>query len=102
MSACDPLIQAERRFNATLSGSKQVGLFPCRGPVVPCRTLPPVSATRDGTVKSAFTPYDERLSLRTKALARQGSIDFSLCPGNPHQRNRPAQTEVFTTSSGTD
>jgi len=44
MSACDPLIQAERRFNAILSGSKQVGLFPCRGPAAPCRTLPPVSA----------------------------------------------------------
>jgi len=27
-------------------------LFPCRGPVVPCRTLPPVSAACNGTVKS--------------------------------------------------
>jgi hypothetical protein len=35
----------------TRSQSKQVGLFPCRGPVVPCRTLSLVSATCNGTVK---------------------------------------------------
>jgi hypothetical protein len=34
-----------------LSESKQVGLFPCRGPVVPCRTLFLVWATCRGTVK---------------------------------------------------
>jgi hypothetical protein len=28
-----------------------VGFFPCRGSVVPCRTLSPVSATCDGAVK---------------------------------------------------
>jgi hypothetical protein len=38
----------------TLSLSKQVGLFPCRGPVAPCRTLPVVSATCHGTVKPGF------------------------------------------------
>jgi hypothetical protein len=30
-------------------------MFPCRGPVVPCRTLPTVSATRGGGVKPGFT-----------------------------------------------
>jgi hypothetical protein len=34
--------------------SKQVGLFPCRGSVVPCRTLSVVSATCHGTVKPGF------------------------------------------------
>ena len=38
-------------MQSTLSQSKQVGLFPCRGPVVPCRTLSVVSATCHGTVK---------------------------------------------------
>jgi hypothetical protein len=38
----------------TLSQSKQVGLFPCRGWVVPCRTLLLVSATCRGTVKPGF------------------------------------------------
>ena len=41
-------------MQSTLSESKQVGLFPCRGPVVPCRTLSLVSATCDGTVKPGF------------------------------------------------
>src|SRR6516162_9057937 len=54
MSARDPLIQAERRCEARNLGSKQVGLFPCRGSVVPCRTLPLVSATCHGTVKLEF------------------------------------------------
>src|SRR5215831_2249344 len=38
-------------MQSALSGSKQVGLFPCRGSVVPCRTLSLVSATYRGTVK---------------------------------------------------
>ena len=39
MSACDPLIQAERRFKARCLNRSRWDLFPCRGPVVPCRTL---------------------------------------------------------------
>ena len=39
-SACDPLIQAERRFKARCLDRSRWDLFPCRGPVVPCRTLP--------------------------------------------------------------
>ena len=38
-------------MQCTLSQSKQVGLFPCRGPVVPCRTLSILSGTCRGTVK---------------------------------------------------
>jgi len=51
MSACDPLIQAERRFKAQCLNQRRWDLFPCRGPVVPCRTLHSVSATCKGTVK---------------------------------------------------
>src|SRR5215471_21693348 len=51
MSACDPLIQAERRFKARCLNRSRWDLFPCRGPVVPCRTLALVSATCKGTVK---------------------------------------------------
>src|SRR5262249_21771811 len=51
MSACDPLIQAERRCNAHCLNRSRWDLFPCRGPVVPCRTLSPVSATCHGAVK---------------------------------------------------
>src|SRR5438093_1470073 len=54
MSACDPLIQAERRFKARCLNRRRWDLFPCRGPVAPCRTLPPVSATCNGTVKPWF------------------------------------------------
>jgi len=42
---------------STLFGSKQVGLFPCRGSGVPCRTLSLVSATCTGTVKPGFTAH---------------------------------------------
>jgi hypothetical protein len=52
MSARDPLIQAERRFKARCLNRRRWDLFPCRGPVVPCRTLLLVSATCNGTVKS--------------------------------------------------
>jgi len=41
----------------TQSGWKQVGLFPCRGSGVPCRTLSLVSATCIGTVKPGFTAH---------------------------------------------
>src|SRR5262249_27723040 len=51
MSACDPLIQAERRFKARCLNRSRWDLFPCRGPVVPCCTLSLVSATCKGTVK---------------------------------------------------
>ena len=51
MSACDPLIQAERRFKARCLNRSRWDLFPCRGPVVPCRTLSLVSATCNGAVK---------------------------------------------------
>lgn len=54
MSACDPLIQAERRFKARCLNRSRWDLFPCRGPVVPCRTLSLVSATCNGTVKPWF------------------------------------------------
>jgi len=54
MSACDPLIQAERRFKARCLNRRRWDLFPCRGPEVPCRTLFLVSATCNGTVKSRF------------------------------------------------
>ncbi|SPF38018.1 hypothetical protein SBA4_2110009 [Candidatus Sulfopaludibacter sp. SbA4] len=42
-------------MQSTLCGSNQVGVFPCRGPVAPCRTLWLVSATCNGTVKPGFT-----------------------------------------------
>src|SRR5215475_2671849 len=51
MSACDPLIQAERRFKARCLNRSRWDLFPCRGSVVPCRTLSLVSATCHGNVK---------------------------------------------------
>ena len=54
MSACDPLIQAERRFKTARLNRSRWDLFPCRGPVVPCRTLCPVWATCRGTVKPRF------------------------------------------------
>ena len=54
MSACDPLIQAERRFKARCLNRSRWDLFPCRGPVVPCRTLSLVSATYNGIVKPWF------------------------------------------------
>src|SRR5438874_1188514 len=53
-SACDPLIQAERRCKARCLDQSRWDLFPCRGSVVPCRTLPLVSATCRGTVKPRF------------------------------------------------
>jgi len=55
MSACDPLIQAERRFKARCLNRSRWDLFPCRGPVVPCRTLSLVSATCNGPVKPWFS-----------------------------------------------
>ena len=54
MSACDPPMQAERRFKARYLNQSRWDLFPCRGPVVPCRTLSLVSATCNGTVKPWF------------------------------------------------
>jgi hypothetical protein len=54
MSARDPLIQAERRCKARYLDRSRWDLFPCRGSVVPCRTLSLVSVTRDGTVKPGF------------------------------------------------
>src|SRR5215472_16020482 len=54
MSACDPLMQAERRFKARCLNQSRWDLFPCRGPVVPCRTLSLVSATCNRTVKPWF------------------------------------------------
>src|SRR5213080_1422779 len=52
--ACDPLIQAERRFKARSLNRSRWDFFPCRGPVVPCRTLSLVSATWNGAVKPWF------------------------------------------------
>src|SRR5215472_7239491 len=54
MSACDPLLQAERRCQAHYLDRSRWDLFPCRGSVVPCRTLPLVSAICRGTVKPRF------------------------------------------------
>ena len=76
MSACDPLIQAERRFKARCLNRSRWDLFPCRGPVVPCRTLWPVSATCNGTVKPALSPRDEWLCLRTSRAF--GQFYFSV------------------------
>src|SRR5215831_5538549 len=59
MSACHPLIQAERRFKALCLNQSRWDLFPCRGPVVPCRTLCLVSATCKGTVKPWFATAAE-------------------------------------------
>src|SRR5215469_6397910 len=66
MSACDPLLQAERRFKAQCLNQSRWDLFPCRGPVVPCCTLSVVSATCTGTVKPLFRP----ISLRFRGYCR--------------------------------
>jgi hypothetical protein len=62
MCACDPLIQAERRFKARCLNRSRWDLFPSRGPVVPCRTLSLVFATCKGTVNN------RRTSLKRRAL----------------------------------
>ena len=56
----------------TLSQSKQVGLFPCRGSVVPCRTLSVVSETYHGTVKPGFARPAVSVF-----LTRRAKISFS-------------------------
>src|SRR5215472_2052167 len=55
MSACDPLMQAERRCQARYLDRSRWDLFPCRGSVVPCRTLSLVSAICPGTVKTGVS-----------------------------------------------
>jgi hypothetical protein len=72
---------------STLSDSNQVGLFPCRGPVVPCRTLLVVFAICEGIVKQAFArlavaegevgerPGDERSRI---CIVSRGRIRRSL------------------------
>ena len=75
MSACDPLIQAERRFKARCLNRSRWDLFPCRGPVVPCRTLSLVSATCNGTVKPWFArPTASGDDTSTQKVAQRLSI----------------------------
>jgi len=74
MSACDPLLQAERRLKARCLNRSRWDLFPCRGSVVPCRTLPLVSVTRDGIVKpgvSQTLPFSKRGAGDTHAGVRR-------------------------------
>jgi hypothetical protein len=65
-------------MQSTLSGSKQVGLFPCRGSVAPCRTLSLVSATSSLLSNRGFPdPGKARIHY---ALSRKPSFisDFRL------------------------
>jgi hypothetical protein len=75
MSACDPLIQAERRFKLRCLNRSRWDLFPCRGPVAPCRTLSLVSATCDGTVKTTALEMKVHDFLAQKRIAGAG-VDF--------------------------
>jgi hypothetical protein len=83
MSACDPLIQAERRFKAVGLNRSRWDLFPCRGPVVPCRTLTVVSAT--ATTLSIRVGWTSRVgdeinikSRQQRAMLAAGGVLFCL------------------------
>ena len=66
MSACDPLIQAERRFKTRCLNRSRWDFFPCRGPVVPCLTLSLVCATYHSAVKPGNLDYDDKCSSRSR------------------------------------
>jgi hypothetical protein len=77
-----------------LSESNQVGLFPCRGSVVPCCTLSLVSVTCDGAVKPWFvTPAAPGRPEHQKAAKGGGPNPWLLA--GPRGPGRPRRTKVI-------
>src|SRR5882724_1968985 len=83
-----------------LSESKQVGLFPCRGSGVPCRTLYLVSATCKGTVKPWFArPAASGDDISTQKL--RGACRSRANNGQPVSNpRRPDPRNYFRRTSG--
>ena len=86
-------------MQCALSQSKQVGLFPCRGSVVPCRTLSLVSATCHGTVKPGFArPAVSEREAEGARKTRQGQVFGGPAAGCRMGHSSPQRAISFSIS----
>jgi hypothetical protein len=72
-------------MQSTLSRTKQVGLFPCRGPEVPCRTLPLVSRLAAALSNPGFLDAVPRLRFAAAVPPPQRTSS----PGAPLRAPQP-------------